>query len=168
MVAHLQIGTSSIMSHRIGSWKCWFLRRRENWTAVAGEKPLGARNQHQTQPCTYGGAGIGWVLSPVGHACTPAPNPFPMVLDEILVRSFKSKLVGITSYVNDGWCLTHFSRFAHDGATLCLRTYLSSSVMLSQELSFSHWVQGLSIWPSLSNTYKINKQSSWLTVLAAY
>ena len=30
MVAHLQIGTSSTMSHRIGSWKCWFLRRREN------------------------------------------------------------------------------------------------------------------------------------------
>ena len=65
MVAHLQIGTSSIMSHRIGSWKCWFLRRGENRTAVAGEKPLGARNKHQTQPCTYGGAGIGWVLSPV-------------------------------------------------------------------------------------------------------
>ena len=168
MVAHLQTGTSSIMSHRIGSWKCWFLTRGENRTAVAGEKPLGARNQNQTQPCTYGGVGIGWVLSPALHACTPPHTPLPIVLDEILVRSFKSKLVGTTSYVNDGWYLTHFSRFAHDGATLCLRNYLSSSVMLSQDLSFSHWVQGLSIWPSLSNTYKINKQSSWLTVLAVY
>ena len=35
---------SYIMSHRIASWKCWFLRRGENGTAVAGEKPLGARN----------------------------------------------------------------------------------------------------------------------------
>ena len=50
---------SHIMSHRIASWKCWFLRRGGNQTAVAGEKPLGARNQHQTEPCTYGGAGIG-------------------------------------------------------------------------------------------------------------
>ena len=72
--------------------------------------------------------------------------------------------------LREWWMIPHslFTRFAHDGATLCLRNYLSSSVMLSQDLSFSHWVQGLSIWPSLSNTYKINKQSSWLTVLAAY
>ena len=74
MVAHLQIGKSSIMLHRIGSWKCWFLRREENGTAVAGEKPLGARNQHQTEPCTYGGAGS----AECSHQyATLAPHPPP-------------------------------------------------------------------------------------------
>ena len=34
-----------------------------------------------------------------------------------------------------------------------LWTHLSNSVMLSHDASLSHWVHGLSIWPSLSRTY---------------
>lgn len=34
-----------------------------------------------------------------------------------------------------------------------LWTHLSNSVMLSHDASLSHWVHGLSIWPSLSSTY---------------
>ena len=37
---------------RIGIWKCWFLRRGENWS-TPGKKPFGAeQQQQQTQP-TY-------------------------------------------------------------------------------------------------------------------
>ena len=37
---------------RIGIWKCWFLRRRENWSTQRKTSRSKDENQQQTQP-TY-------------------------------------------------------------------------------------------------------------------
>ena len=166
MVAHLQIGTSSIMLHRIGSWKCWFLRRG---TAVAGEKPLGARNQQQTEPCTYGGAGIGWVLSPVRHACTPPPTPHPPPHGPWWDPGAKFQIKASGHHILGEWWMMPHSLFAF----CAWRCYAVSKNLLIKlrDVIPGTFIQPLStgvIHLTFPVQYLQNEQSSWLTVLAAY
>ena len=75
MVAHLQIGTTSTMSHRIGSWKCWFLRRGENRSSrgkTSGSKePTPNSTLHMWRPRDRLSA---LTSTPSLH---PTPNPPP-------------------------------------------------------------------------------------------
>ena len=77
-VAHPHSGSSSTISGRIGIWKCWFLRRGENWSTRRKTSRSKGENQQQTQP-TYGvDAGILTQATLVGgershHCATLAP-----------------------------------------------------------------------------------------------
>ena len=58
---------------RVGIWKCWFLRRGENWSTRRKTSWSKGENQQQTQP-TYGVDAVSWTratleLSERSHHC---------------------------------------------------------------------------------------------------
>ena len=65
---------------QIGIWKCWFLRRGENWSTRRKTSRSRVENQQQTQPTYDAGSGNRTRDALVGgersHHCA---NPAPLV-----------------------------------------------------------------------------------------
>ena len=78
---------------RIGIWKCWFLRRWENWSSQRKTSWSREENQKQTQPTYDAGSGKRTRNTLAGgehshHCAIPAPQILQHLCLSIPMKSF--------------------------------------------------------------------------------